>query len=167
VPEGLQLGLAAVDTWEIRRGHLRRNSCGGHAVAGPGPGAQEYVAVLIDQAFLETEPVESDMVLEHIGTAIPVHVNFAISGMDRVVRDLRAALHRHKREDLLVRQEVQQALRNELKDTVYCYPALLRNGTASSQPAGRRGNQDAFCMRTGAGGTRRARWRLTGKPPRR
>jgi len=80
--------------------------------------AQEYVAVLIDQAFLETEPVESDMVLEHIGTAIPVHVNFAISGMDRVVRDLRAALHRHKREVLLVRQEVQQALRNELKDTV-------------------------------------------------
>jgi hypothetical protein len=80
--------------------------------------AQEYVAVLIDQAFLETEPVESDMVLEHIGTAIPVHVNFAISGMDRVVRELRAALQRHKKEVLLVRQEVQQALRNELKDTV-------------------------------------------------
>src|ERR1700732_4059836 len=42
--------------------------------------AQEYVAVLIDQTFMETEPVESDMVLEHIGTAIPVHVNFAING---------------------------------------------------------------------------------------
>ena len=48
--------------------------------------AQEYVAVLIDQAFLETEPVESDMVLEHIGTAVPVHVNFAINNMDRVAR---------------------------------------------------------------------------------
>src|SRR6266849_7078822 len=80
--------------------------------------AQEYVAILIDQAFLETEPVESDMVLEHIGTAIPVHVNFAISGMDRIVRELRAALHRHKKEVLLVRQEVQQALRNELKGTI-------------------------------------------------
>jgi hypothetical protein len=79
---------------------------------------QEYLAVLIDQAFLETEPVESDMVLEHIGTAIPMPVNFAISGMDRVVRDLRAALHRHKKEVLLVRQEVQHAIRNELKDTV-------------------------------------------------
>ena len=80
--------------------------------------AQEYVAILIDHAFLETDPVESDMVLEHIGTAIPVPVNFAISGMDRVVRDLRSALHRHKKEVLLMRQEVQQALRNELKDTV-------------------------------------------------
>jgi len=49
--------------------------------------AQEYVAVLIDQAFLECEPVESDMVLEHIGTAIPVHVNFAIHSMDRVMRE--------------------------------------------------------------------------------
>ncbi len=80
--------------------------------------AQEFVAVLIDQAFLETEPVESDMVLEHIGTAIPVPVNFAISGMDRIVRELRAALQRHKKEVLLMRQEAQQALRNELKDTI-------------------------------------------------
>jgi hypothetical protein len=67
---------------------------------------------------METEPVESDMVLEHIGTAVPVHVNFAINGMDRVARELRAALLRNKRQILLVRQEVQQALRNELKGTI-------------------------------------------------
>jgi hypothetical protein len=54
--------------------------------------AREYVAVLIDQAFLETEPVESDMVLKHMGTAVPVYLNFAISNMDRVARELRAAL---------------------------------------------------------------------------
>jgi hypothetical protein len=86
--------------------------------------AQQYVAVLIDQAFLETEPVESDMVLEHIGTAVPVQINFAISGMDRVVHDLRAALHRRNKEVLVVRQEAQQALRNELKSTI---TALLPN----------------------------------------
>jgi hypothetical protein len=73
--------------------------------------------VLIDQAF-ETEPVESDMVLESIGTAVPVHVSFAINNMDRVARELRAALHRHKKQVQLVRQEVQHALRNELKGTV-------------------------------------------------
>ena len=43
---------------------------------------REYVAVLIDQAFLEIEPVESDMVLQHFGTAVPVHVNFAISNTE-------------------------------------------------------------------------------------
>jgi hypothetical protein len=80
--------------------------------------AREYVAVLIDQAFLEKEPVESDMVLEHIGAAVPVHVNFAVNGMERVARELRAALRRHTKQVLLVRQEVQQALRNELKGTI-------------------------------------------------
>jgi hypothetical protein len=67
---------------------------------------------------METEPVESDMVLEHIGTAVPVHVNFAIQrygpGCARVAR----RLLRNKRQILLVRQEVQQALRNELKGTI-------------------------------------------------
>lgn len=80
--------------------------------------AQEYVAVLIDQAFLETEPVESDMVLQHIGIAVPVHVNFAINNMDRVARELRAALQRHQKEVQLVRQEIQHALRNALKGTI-------------------------------------------------
>ena len=50
--------------------------------------AGEGVAVLDDQAFLETEPVESEMVAEHIGTAVPVHLNFAISNMDRVTHEL-------------------------------------------------------------------------------
>lgn len=80
--------------------------------------AREYGAVLIDQAFLETEPVESDMVLQHIGTAVPVHVNFAINNMDRVGRELRAALHRHQKAVQLVREEVQDALRNALKGTI-------------------------------------------------
>src|SRR4026208_2338663 len=64
--------------------------------------AHEYGAVLIDQAFLETEPVESDMVLENMGTAVPVHVNFAINNMDRVARELRTALLRHKKQVQLV-----------------------------------------------------------------
>jgi hypothetical protein len=79
---------------------------------------REYVAVLIDQAFLETEPVESDLVLQQIGTAVPVHVNFAINNMDRVGRELRAALVRHQKAVLLIRQEAQHALRNGLKDTI-------------------------------------------------
>lgn len=46
------------------------------------------------------------------------HVNFAINDMDQVARELRANLLRNKRQILLVRQEVQQALRNELKGTI-------------------------------------------------
>jgi hypothetical protein len=77
--------------------------------------AQEYTAVAIDQAFLDAEPDESEVVLQHIGTAIPVYVNFAISALPRVVRELRAALHRHKHEVQSARMAAEQSLRNELK----------------------------------------------------
>ena len=80
--------------------------------------AEEYSAVVIDQCLLELEPDQSEMVLQHIGTAIPVHINFAISGIERVVRELRAALHRRKREELVARQAAEQVLCSELKDAV-------------------------------------------------
>ena len=62
--------------------------------------AHEFSAVIFDQALLEAEPDESELVLQHTGTAMPVHVNFAISGVARVVRELRAALRRHQSEGL-------------------------------------------------------------------
>lgn len=79
---------------------------------------QDYSAVVLDQMLLETEPDEGEVVLEHVGMAIPVHVNFAITKTERVVRELRAALRRRKKEVTLARQGAQQALRNELKDPV-------------------------------------------------
>ncbi len=79
---------------------------------------QEYSVVVIDQSLLESEPDESEVVLQQIGMAIPVYVNFAISGMERVVREVRAALQRRQKEVLLARKGTEQALRNELKGTV-------------------------------------------------
>jgi hypothetical protein len=80
--------------------------------------AQEYSAVVVDQSLLDAEPDASEMVLQHIGMAMPVHVNFAISGIERVVRELRAALCRHKREAIVARQAAEQALRSELRGTL-------------------------------------------------
>jgi hypothetical protein len=80
--------------------------------------AQDYSAVVIDQSLLEAEPDGSERVLQHIGTAIPVPVNLAISGPERVTRELRAALHRRKREVVVARQAAEQTLRSELKGTV-------------------------------------------------
>ena len=58
---------------------------------------QTYTAAVIDQFLLETEPDESDQMLEHLGTAFPVYVNFAVTGMERLVREVRSALHRRQR----------------------------------------------------------------------
>jgi hypothetical protein len=79
---------------------------------------EEYSAIVVDQSLLEVEPEEGELILQHIGTAIPVYVNFAISGIHRVVRELRAALDRRKKEALMARQVAEQTLRNDLKGPV-------------------------------------------------
>jgi hypothetical protein len=80
--------------------------------------SEEYSAVVVDQFLVEAEPEESELVLQHIGSAIPIYVNFAISGIDRVARELRAALHRRRREVTVARQAAEEMLRNDLKGTV-------------------------------------------------
>ena len=78
----------------------------------------EYAAVVIDQFLVEAEPDETELVMQHLGTAVALHINFAISGVERVVRELRAALNRRKREALAARREAEHVLRSELKGTV-------------------------------------------------
>ena len=80
--------------------------------------AQEYAALVLDQNLLDAEPDESEVMLDHAATAIPVYVNFAISSTQRVVRELRAALQRRKREVASARNSAEQNLRNELKGNI-------------------------------------------------
>jgi hypothetical protein len=80
--------------------------------------ANDFSAVVIDQLLQDAEPEDADTILKHMGTAVPVYSNFAISGIERVSRELRSALHRRKRELLIARQEAEQTLRSELKDTI-------------------------------------------------
>lgn len=77
-----------------------------------------YLAVVLDQYLLETEPHEAENTLEHMGTAILVQVNLAISGMERLVREVRAALQRRQREEMRARQAAIGRLRSELNGTL-------------------------------------------------
>ncbi|HEY4905208.1 MAG TPA: hypothetical protein VIH89_17155 [Candidatus Sulfotelmatobacter sp.] len=79
---------------------------------------QTYSAAVIDQFLLETEPEESDQMLEHLGTAFPVYVNFAVTGLDRLVREVRSALHRRRREEIAARRAVEDQLRSEMGETL-------------------------------------------------
>jgi len=92
--------------------------------------AHEFSAVVVDQLLRDAEPDDVETIFKHMGTAVPVFSNFAISGTERVSRELRSALHRRKRELLAARQEAEQALRSELKGTITalllsCEMALL------------------------------------------
>jgi hypothetical protein len=78
----------------------------------------EYVSVVLDQYLVETEPNQSSTLMEQLGTAIPVQVNLAVSAMDRVVREVRAAVQRRGREQAIARRAAQESRLSELNGTV-------------------------------------------------
>ena len=80
--------------------------------------AEGYLAVVLDQYLLETEPHEAETTLEHLGTAVLVQVNLAISGMERLVREVRAALQRRQREEVRAQQAAIGRLHSELNSTI-------------------------------------------------
>lgn len=79
---------------------------------------QNYSAVVLDQFLLETEPEEAEQTIEQIGNAFPVYLNFAVTGMERLVREVRSALHRRKREESAARRAVAEQLRCEMRETL-------------------------------------------------
>jgi hypothetical protein len=79
---------------------------------------KEFSAVVFDLLLLDAQPEEGESVLKHLGAAVPVYLNFATTGSARAVRELRSALQRRKRETLAARNDAEQSLRHELKDTL-------------------------------------------------
>src|SRR5258706_5221264 len=77
-----------------------------------------YLAVVLDQYLLETEPDEAETVMRNLGTAIPLQVNFAISGGCRLGRRLPAAAQRRHRQDCSPRPAPRTPLLSQLNSTV-------------------------------------------------
>jgi uncharacterized YccA/Bax inhibitor family protein len=56
----------------------------------------EYRAVVIDDSLMEPDPLVMDAVVQNTGAAAAIYVNFAISNLDRVVREVQTALQRRE-----------------------------------------------------------------------
>jgi hypothetical protein len=78
----------------------------------------EYSALVIDEAFVESEPDAVDTLLRHAGMAVPVYVNLAISGPQRVVRDVKVTLRRQEEARLIAIRAAESLLRTELRGAV-------------------------------------------------
>ncbi|MGD0547061.1 MAG: hypothetical protein ABR991_04455, partial [Terracidiphilus sp.] len=76
---------------------------------------REYAAVVVDETMAECDPASAEAIWEHSGLAIPLQINFALSGATRLIREIRAALHRREREQTLARRAAAAAIENELK----------------------------------------------------
>lgn len=79
---------------------------------------REYIAVVIDETLAECDPAAAEAIWERAGLAIPMQINFGLSGAARIIRELRAALHRREREQKLAHRAATAAIESELKNTV-------------------------------------------------
>jgi hypothetical protein len=79
---------------------------------------REFAVVVVDETMAECDPAGAEAVWERSGLAIPLQVNFALSGAARLVREIRSALHRREREQSLARRAATAAIETELKTTV-------------------------------------------------
>ena len=74
--------------------------------------------MVVDETMAECDPAAAEAIWEHAGLAIPLQINFALSGAARLIREIRAALHRREREQMLARRAATAAIEAELKTTV-------------------------------------------------
>jgi hypothetical protein len=98
---------------------------------------REYAAVVVDETTAECDPSAAEAIWEHAGLAIPLQVNFALSGTSRLVREIRAALHRRGREQSLARRAATAEIEAELKTTVaglLLHSQLALKGSEVSAP---------------------------------
>ena len=79
---------------------------------------REFAAVVVDETIAECDPAAAERIWEQSGLAIPLQINFALSGAARLIREIRAALHRREREQALARRAAAAAIETELKGTV-------------------------------------------------
>jgi signal transduction histidine kinase len=102
---------------------------------------REFAAVVVDETMAECDPSAADAVWERAGLAIPLQINFALSGAARLIREIRAALHRREREQMLARRAAAAAIESELKTTVaglLLHSQLALSGSEASSPIAER-----------------------------
>ena len=102
---------------------------------------KEFAAVVVDDTIAECDPAAAEAIWEHAGLAIPLQINFALSGAARLVREIRAALHRREREQTLARRAAAAAVESELKTTVaglLLHSQLALTNSEASSPVAER-----------------------------
>jgi len=98
---------------------------------------REFTAIVVDDTMAECDPAAAEAIWENAGLAIPLQINFALSGATRLVREIRAALHRREREQALARRAAAAAIESELKTTIaglLLHSQLALSGTGIPTP---------------------------------
>jgi hypothetical protein len=79
---------------------------------------RESHVVVVDETIAECDPAAAEAIWAQARLAIPLQINFALSGAVRLVREIRAALYRREREQALASRAAASAIEMELKSTI-------------------------------------------------
>ena len=100
-----------------------------------------FSLVLLDEALTYTEDVALDQIYQHTGAAPLVELNFAICGMPRVMRQVRAAQQRRGMDLAQARraatEELQARLNGSLAGLLLESELLLRSAAPADIPRAR------------------------------
>lgn len=94
---------------------------------------RKYAIVVLDSSMLEAAGGDADAVFRNSGLALPLELNFAISGCGRLVREIRAALSRRQLEQAAATRAATTTLESNLRDTVA--GLLLQSQLALAEPS--------------------------------
>lgn len=75
---------------------------------------REFAVVVLDEGMAEADPAGAEVLWQQAGLAVPVQVNFAISGCNRVLREVRSAMQRREREVSLAMRAATRVLEGEI-----------------------------------------------------
>jgi hypothetical protein len=93
----------------------------------------QFGVVVVEESLAESDPEWADQVWQSAGLAMPVQVNFAISGCARLGREVKAALSRRQGEHAVARLAAATELENDLKSAVT--GLLLESQLALGEPS--------------------------------
>jgi len=92
----------------------------------------EFTVLAVDQHLWEMDPRLADSAFQACGTASLVLISLAVSGVERVAREVSAALRRRDGELRRAREDAEASLRTELNEAVT--GILLSSELALSSP---------------------------------
>jgi len=93
----------------------------------------DYDAMVLDESFNQTEIGGVNLLLNHAGVAMPIYVNLALHGTERVTREVQNGMLRFVREKLAAMRSAENVVRSLLRGDVTAI--LLNSELALREPS--------------------------------
>lgn len=93
---------------------------------------RDYSVVVLDGCMAEANPAAAELLWRSSAMAVPLQINFALSGGSRLAREVQAAIGRRDQQQVVALRAAASLLESELKSTIT--GLLLQSQLALAEP---------------------------------